>query len=113
MTQKHSPQKTVDDHFDGKLTVLLKRDVENAFACWANAKDIDATSIKNVAFRIRDLLKYLKQQNTRWNVLSKDDMNTTNSKFMKALHACVYSIKRKPDFLTELMDANSDRIERT
>ena len=109
MTQKQSPQRTVDDHFDGKLTVQLKRDVENAFACWANAKGINSTSIKNVPFRIRDLLKYLKQQHTRWNVLTKDDMNTTNSKFMKALHACLYSIKRKPDFLRELVDANRDR----
>ena len=109
MTQKLSPQKTAEDHFDGKLTVLLKRDVENGFACWANAKNIDTASIRNVAVRIRDLLKYLKQQHTRWNVLTKDDMNTTNSKFMKALHAHLYSIKRKPDFLRELMDANKDR----
>ena len=88
---------------------MLKRDVENGFACWANAKDIDAATIKNVPVRIRDLLKYLKQQHTRWNVLSKDDMNTTNSKFMKALHFHLYSIKRKPEFLRELIEANKDR----
>ena len=36
-------------------------------------------------------------------------MNTTNSKFMKALHFHLYSIKRKPEFLRELIEANKDR----
>ena len=109
MTQKQSPQKTAEDHFDGKLTEMMKRDVENAIGCWLFAKDLDPATGKNMDFRLRRLLKYLKQQHTRWNCLTKDDMNTTNSKFMKTLNGFLYNLKRKPDFLRDLKAANRDK----
>ena len=109
MTQKQSPQKTAEDHFDGKLTEMMKRDVENAIGCWLFAKDLDPATGKNMDFRLRRLLKYLKQQHTRWNYLTKDDMNTTNSKFMKTLNGFLYNLKRKPDFLRDLKAANRDK----
>ena len=109
MTQKQSPQKTAEDHFDGKLTDMMKRDVENAIGCWLIAKDIDPATNKNIDIRLRRLLKYLKQQNTRWNCLTKEDMITSNSKFMKSLNGFLYTLKRKPDFLCDLKVENKDK----
>ena len=101
----------VTDWLDERPTLLMKREIENAFSRWMLDNNIGASEARTADVTLEVLHKYLKQENSRWSTIRNTQLNTGKSHMCKNLWAHLHNRRKEKQTMKDLLEFNAHRTD--